>query len=52
MLRFLCIYKGGVGRLKSSPADIISAVDDFFYQWDPSTATLIEEKCGVQEGLC
>ena len=29
--------------LKGSYEDIISAVDDFFDQWDPSTATLMEE---------
>ena len=30
----------------------ISAVDDFFYQRDSSTATLMEEVCGLQGGLC
>ena len=42
-------YEGG---LKSSYDDIISVVDDFFDQWDPSTATQIEEICGRQRGLC
>ena len=28
--------------------DVISAVDDLFDQWDPSTATLMEEVCGLQ----
>ena len=27
------------GALKSSFDNVISAVDDFFYQWDPITAT-------------
>ena len=27
-------------------------VDDFFDQWDPSTATPMEEVCGLQGGLC
>ena len=31
------------GRLKSLYDDVISAVDDFFYQWDPSSATLMEK---------
>ena len=29
--------------LKSSYESIISAVDDFFYKWDPSTVTLMED---------
>ena len=37
------------GRLKSSYN--ISAVDDFFDQWVPSTAILTEEVFGPQEGL-
>ena len=32
-------------RLKSSYDDVISAAVDFFYQWDPSIATPIEEEC-------
>ena len=32
--------------------DSISGVDDLFYQWDPSTATPIEEMCRPPEGLC
>ena len=28
----------------------ISAVDDFFHQWDPRSATLIEEVCEPQVG--
>ena len=43
-----CMYKSG---LKSSYDDIISAVDDFFGQWDPNTATLTEELCGLQGGI-
>ena len=31
------------GRLKSSYYDIISTVIDFFSQWNPSTATIIEK---------
>ena len=31
--------------------DVISAVDDFLDQWDPSTTTLIEEVCGQHRGL-
>ena len=31
---------------------VISAIDDFFDQWDPSTATLIHEMCGPQEQIC
>ena len=38
--------------LKSSYADIISAIDDFFDKWDPSTVTLIKEMCGLHGGLC
>ena len=33
-------------RLKSSYDDVISVVDDFFDQWDPSTATSMEEVHG------
>ena len=40
------------GGLKSSYGDLISAVDDFLDQEDPSTATLMKEVCGPQEGLC
>ena len=39
-------------RLKSSYDDIISAIDDFFDQWDQSTATPIEKVSGQQEGPC
>ena len=44
------LYEGGrkVNRLKSSYDDVISAVDDFFDQWDPSIVTLMEEVCGLQ----
>ena len=35
-----------------SSYDVTSAVDDFFQWCDPSTATLREEVCGPQEGLC
>ena len=37
---------------KISYNDIISAVDDFFDERDPSTATLMEEVCGLQGRLC
>ena len=37
-------------ELKSSLANIISAVDEFFEQWDPSTGTQMEEVCGLQKG--
>ena len=37
---------------KSSYDDVIPAVDDFFYQWDLSNATPIEEVCGPQKELC
>ena len=40
ILRKQSNYKGG---LKSSCDDVISAVDDFFDQWDPSTAMRMEE---------
>ena len=36
--------------LKCSCNDIISAVDDFLEQWDPSIETLMEEVRGSQEG--
>ena len=39
------MYASGIESLL---ADVISAVDDFFDQWNPSTATLIEEVCGSQ----
>ena len=42
-------YKGGT---KSLLADFISAIDDFFHQWDPRTATLMEVVCRQQRGLC
>ena len=29
--------------MKNSYRDVISAEDDFFYQWNQSTATLMEE---------
>ena len=41
------MYKDG---LKSSYDDLVSAVD-IFDQWNPSTATLMEEVCGLQGGL-
>ena len=31
---------------------IISAVNDFFYQLDPNTATLMEEVFGLQGSVC
>ena len=37
------IYKGG---LKRSYTDVMSAVDDFFDQWNPNTATMIKEMHG------
>ena len=46
------IYEA-VHRIKSSYDDIISTIDEgFFYQWDPSSVTLIEEVYGAQGGLC
>ena len=39
-----------IGGLKCSEAEndyITLAVDDFFDQWDPSTATLMEDECGL-----
>ena len=41
-----------VKGLKVKRAYVISAVDNFFDQWDPSTATPMEEVCELQEGLC
>ena len=46
---FCNIYEG---ELKSSLADIILTVDDFFDIWDPSTATPIEKVCEPLGGLC
>ena len=40
------------GVQKSLYDDIISFVDDFFVQRDPSTATLMEEISGLQGELC
>ena len=40
------------GELKSTYDDIISAIDTVFDQWNPGTATLIEELCRLQRGLC
>ena len=34
--------------LKSTYNDVISSVEDFFDQLDPSTATQMEEACGLQ----
>ena len=52
---FTCVFifyvysvQGWGGGLKSSYEHVIFAVDDFFYPWDPSTATLLEEVCGLQ----
>ena len=39
------IYQVG---LKVSFDDVISAVADFLYQWDPSTATHLEDVCRLQ----
>ena len=39
------LYKGG---LKSLYDNVISVVDDFFDQWDPSAATQIKVVCGLQ----
>ena len=46
-------YEGGwkVHRLKCSYYDVIAAVDYFFDQSDPSTATLMKEVCVSQRGL-
>ena len=38
--------------LKSSYDDVIFTVDNFFEQWDPSTAALMEEVSGSQRRLC
>ena len=38
----VCMYKDW---LKNSYHDVISAIDDFIDQWNPSTATLMEEVC-------
>ncbi len=43
------LYKGW---LKSSYEEIISAVDDFFDQWDPNTVTLMQEVCEPQGKVC
>ena len=40
-----------VHRLKCSYDDDISANEDFFDQWDPSTETSMWEVCGKQRGL-
>ena len=40
MHSWILIYKGG---LKGSYDDVISGGDDFFDQWDPSTATVMEK---------
>ena len=40
------------GGLKSSYDDAISTVDDFLDQWDPNTATPMEEVCRPQRELC
>ena len=37
---------------KVSYDNIISTVDDFLDQRDPSTATPMEEVCELQRGLC
>ena len=42
-------YDGG---LKSTYDDVISAVDNYFDQWDPSTATPIVEVCRLLGELC
>ena len=46
---YIYIYGGG---LKSSYNNVIFTADDFFDQWDPSTATLMEEVCRLQGRLC
>ena len=46
---FLCVRLHIEGGLKSSYGDIISAVADFFDQWDQSTATLKVDVCGHKE---
>ena len=38
-------------RLKSSYNDVISAVNNFLYQWDPRTVMWMEEMCGPQGEL-
>ena len=39
-------------RLKCSNNDIISAIDDFFDQWDPNTETLMGKESELQQALC
>ena len=41
-----------VHRLKNPYDEVLSAVDDFFYQKNPSTATLMKGVCGPQKELC
>ena len=36
---------GKVNWLKSSYGDVISTLNDMFYQWDTSTAIPMEEVC-------
>ena len=43
-VKYLCLYES---RVKSSYDDVISAVDNFFDLWDPSTATLMEDMWGL-----
>ncbi len=61
---YIYIYRGGdiyryeqkkidnEGKLKCSYDDVISAVNDFFTQWVPSTTTLMEEVCEPEKGRC
>ena len=44
----ICIYEG---RLKILYNDVISATEDFFDQWHPSTVTPMEEACRLQKRL-
>ena len=41
-----------VNLLNDLHDDVMSADDDSFYQWDPKTATPMEEMCRLQERLC
>ena len=50
LIKFIYCNIQGLG-LKYSYGNI-SVVDDFFDQWDPSTATSIEEINEPQWGLC
>ena len=35
-----------------SSCDIVSAIDDFFYQFDPNASILMEDEWRLKDGLC